>query len=344
MLIIHSDRTRQRRTRTELSGGELVSPFECPERVDYIIHCAREAQLGEIREPLEYGLEPVLAIHDRDYIDFLSTAWQDWQADGHPGEAIPNIWPTRRMPGRHIPRNIEGRLGYYALAGETSLTADSFSSALLSKDIALTALDHVLDSGTSAFALCRPPGHHAAVDQFGGYCFINNVAVAAQGALDKGRKRVAILDVDFHHGNGTQDIFYRRNDVLTLSLHGDPMDEFPYFLGFAEETGEGPGEGFNINYPLPSGTDYATWAEHLEQAKARIGEYQPELLIIALGVDTFENDPISSFKLKSNDYLDMGRRIAELGLPTLFVMEGGYAVEEIGINAVNVLKGFSHHR
>ncbi|ALM53254.1 histone deacetylase family protein [Halomonas huangheensis] len=342
MLIIHSDRTRQRRTQTELSGGELVSPFECPERVDYIIQRARDAQLGDIREPMEHGIDPVLAIHDRGYIDFLSTAWQHWKADGHAGEAIANIWPTRRMPGRHIPRNIEGRLGYYALAGETSLTADSFESALLSKDIALTALDHVLDNGNSAFALCRPPGHHAAVDQFGGYCFINNVAVAAQRALDKGHQRVAILDVDFHHGNGTQDIFYARNDVLTLSLHGDPMDEFPYFLGFAEETGEGPGEGFNINYPLPSGTDYTTWAKHLELAKERISEFRPELLIIALGVDTFENDPISSFKLKSEDYLDVGHRIAALGLPTLFVMEGGYAVEEIGINAVNVLKGFSN--
>lgn len=342
MLIIHSDKTRDRRTQTELCGGQLVAPFECPERVDYIIERARQEQLGEIRAPEPYDLAPVLAIHDRDYIEFLRTAWEAWKADGHEGEAIPNIWPSRRMPGRHLPRNIEARLGYYALAGETSINADSFTSALLSKDIALTALDHVLTSGESAFALCRPPGHHAAVDQFGGYCFINNVAVAAQRARDQGRQRVAILDIDFHHGNGTQDIFYARNDVLTLSLHGDPMDEFPYFLGFAEETGEGDGEGYNINYPLPSGTDYATWSKHLEQAKARIRDFAPELLIIALGVDTFENDPISSFKLKSPDYLDIGRRIHELGLPTLFVMEGGYAVEEIGINAVNVLKGFDN--
>ncbi|MBY5924160.1 MULTISPECIES: histone deacetylase family protein [unclassified Halomonas] len=340
MLIIHSDATRHRRTRTELFAGQLVAPFECPERVDYIIDRARAEQLGEIRPPDSHGLEPVLAIHDKGYIDFLKVAWRDWQAAGYEGEAIPNIWPTRRMPGGPIPRHIEGRLGYYALAGETSLTAETFEAALLSKDIALTALDHVLAHGEPAFALCRPPGHHAARDQYGGYCFINNVAVAAQQARHRGCERVAILDIDFHHGNGTQDIFYERSDVMTLSLHGDPMDEFPYFLGFANETGHGEGSGFNVNYPLPSGTDFPSWLQALEDATGKVRHFSPELLIIALGVDTFENDPISSFTLKSEDYLEIGARIKRLGLPTLFVMEGGYAVEEIGINAVNVLKGF----
>ncbi|MAR72327.1 histone deacetylase family protein [Halomonas sp.] len=342
MLIVHSDATRDRRTLTELFAGQLVAPFECPERVDYIIECARTESIGEIRGPDEHGLEPVLAIHDADYIDFLRVAWRDWQAAGYQGEAIPNIWPTRRMPGGPIPRHIEGRLGYYALAGETSLNADTFAAALLSKDIALTALDQVLDSGAPAFALCRPPGHHAARDQYGGYCFINNVAVSAQRALDRGHRRVAILDIDFHHGNGTQDIFYERSDVLTLSLHGDPMDEFPYFLGFANETGRGDGEGYNVNYPLPSGTDYARWAQALDDAIARVRDFAPDMLIIALGVDTFENDPISSFTLQSDDYLDIGARLKRIGLPTLFVMEGGYAVEEIGVNAINVLKGFDN--
>ncbi|TIX36460.1 MAG: histone deacetylase family protein, partial [Mesorhizobium sp.] len=173
----------------------------------------------------------------------------------------------------------------------------------------------------SAFALCRPPGHHAGAAFMGGYCFINNAAVAAQWFRDHGAARVSILDVDYHHGNGTQEIFYRRGDVQVLNLHGDPMTEYPFFLGHADERGEGDGEGFNDNYPMPFGTGWEVWNA-------------------SLGVDTFEKDPISQFKLKTGDYPRIGRRVARLGLPTLFVMEGGYAVEEIGINAVGVLTGF----
>jgi len=175
---------------------------------------------------------------------------------------------------------------------------------------------------------------------YGGYCFLNNAAIAAQAALDGGAGRVAILDVDFHHGNGTQEIFYRRRDVLFLSLHGDPLDAFPYYLGGANETGEGEGEGFNVNYPLPPGTPYKAWGAALDDACRRIADYAPDLLIVSLGVDTFKDDPISFFKLESDDFTRYGARIARLGLPTLFVMEGGYAVAEIGINTVNVLTGF----
>lgn len=340
MLTFHSEDTKKRQAKTELYGGKLVSPFECPERVDIVIDRVRQVDLGEIRTPRAYGLEPVLAVHDRRYIEFLERAWDDWVAAGFEGEPIPSIWPTRRLRDDRIPDNIDGKIGYYALAAETSLCAHTFEAAQTSKDIALSALDHVIQTHESAFGLCRPPGHHAAVDQYGGYCFFNNAAIAAQRALDGGMQRVAILDVDFHHGNGTQDIFYARDDVLFLSLHGNPRSEFPYFLGFADETGRGKGEGFNVNYPMPSGTDYAAWANALDDAIQRIAAYRPELLIVSLGVDTFENDPISSFKLKSDDYLDCGRRLKRLGIPTAFLLEGGYAVEEIGINTVNVLTGF----
>lgn len=159
--------------------------------------------------------------------------------------------------------------------------------------------------------------------------------------LDDGAKRVALLDVDFHHGNGTQDIFYDRDDVLFLSLHGDPDDAFPHFLGHADETGTGAGENFNVNYPMPPGTDFATWAAALEEACQRITSFSPDALVVSLGVDTFKNDPISFFKLGSDDFTTYGGRLARIGLPTLFVMEGGYAVEEIGVNAVNVLTGFA---
>jgi acetoin utilization deacetylase AcuC-like enzyme len=191
-----------------------------------------------------------------------------------------------------------------------------------------------------AFALCRPPGHHAASDMYGGYCFINNAAVAAQAFIDQGAGRVAILDVDFHHGNGTQAIFYDRPDVMFLSLHGDPKDAFPYFLGYADESGSGNGEGFNFNFPMGPDTSFTSWSSALDDACKKIANFGPDALVISLGVDTFEHDPISFFKLSSDDFKRYGATIAKLKLPTLFIMEGGYAVEEIGINTVNVLQGY----
>jgi acetoin utilization deacetylase AcuC-like enzyme len=178
------------------------------------------------------------------------------------------------------------------------------------------------------------------MDLYGGYCFLNNAAIAAQELLDAGASRVALLDVDFHHGNGTQDIFYSRDDVLFLSLHGDPVHAFPHFLGYADETGSGAGEGYTSNYPMPPGTAYDVWSEALAEALQRIARYAPDALVVSLGVDTFERDPISFFKLTSADFTRYGRAIGRCALPTLFVMEGGYAVDEIGINTRNVLSGF----
>jgi acetoin utilization deacetylase AcuC-like enzyme len=246
------------------------------------------------------------------------------------------------MPSQRIPRHIDGQLGYYSLAGETSISEGTAEAAWVSANVALSAAELLNQGENSAFALCRPPGHHASNDQYGGYCFINNAAIAAQKLRYDGAKKVAILDVDFHHGNGTQDIFYQRDDVLFCSIHGDPMVAFPYFLGFADETGEGPGEGFNLNIPLPRGTPYSIWRAALCRAITKIHSYGADAIVISLGVDTFEKDPISFFKLKSDDFIDMGQTIAGMGLPTLFIMEGGYAVEEIGTNTVNVLKGFEN--
>jgi acetoin utilization deacetylase AcuC-like enzyme len=252
---------------------------------------------------------------------------------------MPTVWPARRMSLR-IPNDIEGRLGYYALACETTLSDGTWEAAYASAQVALTGAQRLNDGAKSVFSLCRPPGHHAAIDMYGGYCFVNNAAVAAQHLLDTGAKRIAILDVDFHHGNGTQDIFDARDDVLFISLHGDPMDAFPHFLGHADETGSGKGDGLTVNYPMPPNTDFATWRAALKKALAKIAEYAPDKLIISLGVDTFETDPISFFKLKSEDFTTYGADIASLSLPTLFVMEGGYDIAEIGVNTVNVLQGF----
>ncbi|PTY37701.1 acetylpolyamine aminohydrolase [Saccharospirillum sp. MSK14-1] len=339
MKTVYSPLHHRRTATSELDGGILVPPYENPNRAETILARVKDRQLGEVLAPVEHGLEPIRAIHTDDYIDFLEHCWDDWKAAGKPGEAIPAVWAGRGMRHR-APKDIDGRLGYYSFAAETSITDGTWEAARASVDVALTAQQQILNGDSAAFALCRPPGHHAAADLYGGYCFFNNAAIAAQAFRDGGAQRVAILDVDFHHGNGTQSIFYERSDVFTLSIHGDPDLVFPHFLGFEDETGAGKGEGYNWNRRYPPGTPFDIWKGGLEDACHQIDAYNPDYLIVALGVDTFEGDPISFFKLTSDDYLRMGERIAALGKPTLFTMEGGYDVEAIGVNAVNVLEGF----
>jgi acetoin utilization deacetylase AcuC-like enzyme len=340
MITVYSEKHFLRNPRTELCGGELVTPHECAQRAEFVLDRVKATGLGDIIAPAQFGLEPVLRVHDAGFVDFLSSAWTKWLAAGNRGEAIPDCWPARRMAVRR-PDSITGQLGYYALAAETSISAGSWEAACASADVALTAAARLLKGERSAFALCRPPGHHAARDLYGGYCFLNNAAIAAQYLRDHGSERVAILDVDFHHGNGTQDIFYQRSDVLYCSIHGDPVDAFPYFAGYADEIGSGEGSGHNLNLPLPRGTDFGVWRAALDTTLARIRLFAPGALVVSLGVDTFEHDPISFFKLKTDDFSRYGRLIGALGLPTLFVLEGGYAVAEIGVNAVNVLQGFA---
>ena len=339
MLTVYSPDHELRNAKTELFGGELVPPFECPARMQYVLSRINEVNLGEVIAPDDFSIEPIHRIHDDDFVEFLQGCWTEWQAEGYKGEAIPSIIPARGMQQR-VPRHIEGKLGYYALAIETSISEGTWPAARSSANVALTAQAQLNDGKDSVFALCRPPGHHAAANQFGGYCFINNAAITAQAFLDQGAKRVAIIDVDFHHGNGTQSIFYDRSDVMYLSLHGDPEDAFPHFLGYSDELGSGKGEGFNHNYPMGPGTKFSTWGDALSHACSRIHQYSPDALVVSLGVDTFERDPISFFKLTSDDFKRYGEILAGLHMPTLFVMEGGYAVEEIGINTVNVLTGF----
>jgi acetoin utilization deacetylase AcuC-like enzyme len=202
------------------------------------------------------------------------------------------------------------------------------------------AADHLLQGGRSAFVLTRPPGHHAGHDFFGGYCFINNAAVAAQRLRDGGVPRVAILDIDYHHGNGTQAIFYERDDVFFASVHGDPHTEYPYYLGYADERGAGAGTGCNLNLPLPRGTGFGRWREALASALQAITRFGAEAVVVSFGVDTFEGDPIAGFTLQSSDYLQAGDDLGATRMPTLFVFEGGYAVAEVGVNTVNLLDAF----
>lgn len=341
MKIIHSEDHRYHFPQGEISGGEFVTPFERPSRVEYILSRLKAVGMTDISAPGALDMGPVRAIHDAGFLEFLETCWNEWVAEGYRGEILPLGFPARRMQIRR-PDQIDGKVSYYCLATETAITQGSWRAAQASCAVAQSAQKLVADGARTAFALCRPPGHHAASDMYGGYCFLNNAAIAAQMFLDQGAKRVAVLDVDFHHGNGTQDIFYHRDDVMYLSLHGQPQDAFPYFLGYADETGAGKGEGFNLNYPMPAGSAYDVWGAALENALNKIKDYSPDAVIISLGVDTYKEDPISFFKLDSPDFVTMGARIASLGMPTLFVMEGGYAIDAIGLNTVNVLEGFEN--
>lgn len=231
-------------------------------------------------------------------------------------------------------------MGLYSMDSGTPLTSGSWAAAYWGAQASLSGLDLVLGGERAAYVLTRPPGHHAGADFFGGYCFVNNAAVAAQAALDSGLKRVAILDVDYHHGNGTQSIFYERTDVFYASIHGDPQTEYPFFLGHADERGAGAGAGCNANYPLPAGASNDEWFAALDAALARLRAYTPELLIVSLGVDTYGGDPISHFKLDQPEFTRMGQMLAAQGWPTLLLQEGGYATEAIGLNVLAVLQGF----
>lgn len=324
----------------ELVAGAIVPGFEKPSRAEIVKARVEAVKLGPIEEPTAHDLAAAKRVHRPDYIDFLPTVWPAWEASGRGGSALPFTWPTRGLRGDVVPDAIEAKLGYYSFDAGAPFVKGTWAAIKSSYETALTAAALVKGGQRAAFALCRPPGHHAGAAFMGGYCFINNAAVAAQWFRDQGAARVSILDVDYHHGNGTQEIFYSRADVQVLNLHGDPMTEYPFFLGHADEKGAGPGEGYNVNYPLPFGTAWEQWSTALEDACRKLAAYAPDVVVVSLGVDTFEKDPISHFKLVSEDYPKIGARIAKLGLPTLFVMEGGYAVDEIGVNAVGVLTGF----
>jgi acetoin utilization deacetylase AcuC-like enzyme len=339
MKVVFTDDHRLHFAQGEMSGGEFVTPFERPSRMEYILRELKARKMNDIVAPSPIDMKAVAKVHDKGFLKFLQNAWSDWQAAGYRGEIMPTGFPARSL--RQVcPKHIDGKVGYYIHSVETCITAGTWDAARASASVALTAQKLISNGGGSAFALCRPPGHHAHDDLYGGYCFLNNAAIAAQAFRDGGASRVAILDVDFHHGNGTQDIFYGRSDVLFCSLHGEPQTAYPYFLGYKDETGVGKGAGFNFNYPLPANTSYERWKRALGQACGQVKRFGPDVLVVSLGVDTYEHDPISYFKLKSDDFRDYGARIAKLKLPTLFVMEGGYAVEAIGVNTVNVLEGF----
>ena len=258
MHVYYSDRHRAHRGQYEFFRGELVPCFEKPERADMVLAAIQARRIGPVLEPAPFDLARIERVHTPRYLRFLERAWDAWSALGQTRDALPAVWPIRGMRHDVEPDNFVAQLGLYSFDSGTPFTAGTWLAARTGAEIALTAAQHVASGrGRAAFALSRPPGHHAGPDFLGGYCFLNNAAIAAQAFRDDGAQRVAVLDVDYHHGNGTQTIFYERADVLFLSIHGDPRTEYPFYLGHADERGAGPGVGFNVNYPLPAGCDNA---------------------------------------------------------------------------------------
>jgi acetoin utilization deacetylase AcuC-like enzyme len=323
----------------EFEMGRMAPAVEIPERAERVRARIEDRKLGPILAPARFGDEAILRVHDEAFVGFLTGAHAAWAARyGDGADAFPSCWPARGLRERRA-GDIESQLGSYAFDTATAITKGTWDAARAAVDVALTAAAAIAGGERAGFALTRPPGHHASRDVFGGYCYLNSIAIAAQWLRDRGLKP-AILDVDYHHGNGTQSIFYARSDVFFCSLHADPAFAYPHFLGFADEKGDGAGEGTTVNLPLPEGTDWAAYAAALSHAKDMLAAFGPDLLLVSLGLDTFEDDPICRFRIRTQDYLRLGESIAGIGLPTLFVFEGGYHIDALAENTSNVLEGF----
>jgi acetoin utilization deacetylase AcuC-like enzyme len=316
------------------------STYEVPARADAILSALKAASLGLVVEPRDFGIDPILAAHDPGYVAFLRGVYAENAS--YRGRAAPVFTETfaTRLTGPR-PQSFLALKGYYAFGFGSPILEGTWEAAYWAAQCALTAADLVrAGSERAAYALCRPPGHHAASDLYGGYCYFNNAAIAARLLRSDGDK-VAVLDVDYHHGNGTQAIFYSDPGVLCVSLHADTTEEYPFYWGARDERGEGPGLGGNSNWPLPQGTCDAAYLETLEQALAEITHFSPRWLVVSAGFDTVENDPEGGFRMTRAGLAAIGRRIAALDLPSVIVQEGGYLLERLGHDAVAFLDAFA---
>ena len=339
MKIFYSETHRRHEPPFEVFDGGLRVPYlENPDRMDKILTALHTVDWADIHTPKDFGLDPILAVHDTEYLDFLASAWTEWLATAPQDSStlLPATFALRRHP--HKPKSLLGRAGYYMMDLSACIVEGTYQASLASANCALSAAESVVNGQRSAFALCRPPGHHAGKDYAGGYCFINNAAVAANLLSQNGS--VAVLDVDYHCGNGTQDIFYDRADVLTISIHADPDYEYPSYIGFADERGEGRGLGYHHNFPLPAGTDDTAYLETLGQALQKIREFKPAYLVVSAGMDIYADDPLGRIKVTTEGIGEIAKSIADLELPTVIIMEGGYANAALGKNILAFLSAF----
>lgn len=320
-----------------LSSGAPQPNPEQPARVERLLAGAHAAGLT-VERPHDHGLGPIAAVHTPEYLDFLQNIYRRWQRiEGASEEVIPNIHPIARDGA--YPASAVGQAGYHMADTACPISATTWESVYWSAMSAVEAAGAVAAGAPAAYALCRPPGHHAFADVAGGFCFVNNTAVAAQ-ALRKTAARVAIIDVDLHHGNGTQGIFYARPDVMTVSIHADPVRFYPFFWGFADERGDGPGLGYNLNLPLPRKSGDAPFLEALTVALRRVRAFAPEAIVVALGLDAHEGDPFGGLSVTTPGFARIGEALAGLGLPTVIVQEGGYLNDALSANLTSFLAGF----
>ncbi|MBM3603765.1 MAG: histone deacetylase family protein [Alphaproteobacteria bacterium] len=310
---------------------------ETAERAERLLAGIAQAGLRAVDPPVT-NRAAMRRVHTARYLDFLETAWNDWQtAPGAGPEVVANLHPQKAF--QTYPAGITGRAGWHMADTGCPLGRDTFAAALRGVDTALAASHAVLTGARAAYALCRPPGHHADADTAAGHCFLNNGAIAAQ-ALRARHDRVAVLDIDVHHGNGTQEIFYDRADVLTVSVHADPDAFYPFYLGHAHETGRGAGQGFNLNLPLPLGSGDGPWLAAIDRALDRLRDVAPGAVVLALGLDAHENDPFQGMRVTTPAFEEAARRIRALGLPTVIVQEGGYLSEDLTRNIASHLRGW----
>ncbi|MGS4947067.1 histone deacetylase family protein [Meridianimarinicoccus sp. RP-17] len=319
-----------------MANGAQIPNREVPARIG-ILRAGAKAAGVTFADPRDHGLGPVAAIHTAEYIAFLRSIHARWQRmDGAGEEVIPNVHPARRTDG--YPKSAVGQAGWHQADTACPIGAQTWGSAYWSAQTALSGAADVADGARAVYALCRPPGHHAFADLAGGFCFLNNSAIAAEALRARGL-RPAILDVDVHHGNGTQGIFYARADVLTVSIHADPARFYPFFWGHAQERGEGPGLGANLNLPLARGTDDARFMAALSVALDRIDAFGADVVVVALGLDAHVDDPFQGLAVTTDGFRSMAAAIAGLGRPLLMVQEGGYVSDALGDNLTAFLSG-----
>jgi acetoin utilization deacetylase AcuC-like enzyme len=338
MKVVYSDRHASHDPQTFLVRGRMVRSAEQPERAERLLAGIRRGGHSLVT-PEDFGPAPRAAVHTPEYLDFLETAWTLWRRlPDASEEVIANARPMTAYAG--YPTGIVGRAGYHMADCGCPIGKGTWDAATWAAHSAVHAAKLVAEGERAAYALCRPPGHHAYTDKAGGFCFLNNTAIAAQW-LRQRYARVAILDVDVHHGNGTQDIFYRRADVLHVSLHADPSAYYPYFTGYAAERGEGDGLGFTLNLPLPLGTGDNAYMDALATALQRIRVFAADVLVVALGLDAYEGDPLKGLTITTPGFGRIGHAIGALKLPTVMVQEGGYLAPELGDNLASFLDGFA---
>lgn len=307
---------------------------ERPARVGAILEGIEPTGLFAEVSPRKHGEGAIREVHDRDFVNYLRAVCRTITG---PQPVYPYVFPIRRPERR--PKELAVRAGYYCVDTFTPLDRNAYRAARAAVDVVLTAMDEILSSRRVVYAICRPPGHHAGVRTFGGFCYFNNAAIAGEQLSKWGK--VAVLDLDYHHGNGTQEIFYRRSDVLTLSIHGHPAIAYPHFSGFADELGEGDGKGYNRNYPLGAGADEKTYLEAFERAARRIERFHPAFLVLSLGLDTIRGDPTGTFRINPGTLEQIGRRLGGLKVPVLVVQEGGYSLRNLRRGSAALFTGIA---